>query len=50
MAKWWFKLCINNVVCNLVLNSTVEPVYNGHPWLLYRDGLLIEVGGALRLY
>ena len=34
---------------------TVEPVYNGHPWdhakwLLYRGGLLIEVGGALGLY
>ena len=36
-------------------NRTVEPVYNGHPWdraewLLYRGGLLIEVGGALGLY
>ena len=35
--------------------STVEPVYNGHPWdqakwLLYRGVLLIEVGGALGLY
>ena len=35
--------------------STVEPVYNGHPWdhaewLLYRGGLLIEVGSALGLY
>ena len=34
---------------------TVEPVYNGHPWdhakwLLYRGGLLIEVGDALELY
>ena len=32
--------------------DTVEPVYNGHPWdhaewLLYRGGLIIEVGGAL---
>ena len=30
-------------------------VYNGHPWdhakwLLYRGGLLIEVGGALGLH
>ena len=31
---------------------TVKPVYNGHhtKWLLYRGGLLIEVGGALGLY
>ena len=33
---------------------TVKPVYNGHPWdhakwLLYRGGLLIEVGGVLGL-
>ena len=33
----------------------MKPVYNGHPWdhakwLLYRGGLLIEVGGALGLY
>ena len=33
----------------------VEPVYNSHPWdhaewLLYRDDLLIEVGGALGFY
>ena len=32
-------------------SDTVKPVYNGHPWdhaewLLYRGGLLIEVGGA----
>ena len=34
---------------------TVEPVYNGHPWdraewLLYRGGLLLEVGSVLGLY
>ena len=40
----------------LYLNlASVEPVYNSHPWdhakwLLYRGGLLIEVGGALGLY
>ena len=35
-------------------SSTLEPI-NGHPWghakwLLYRGGLLIEVGGALGLH
>ena len=37
------------------MNYTVEPVYNCHlwdhaKWLLYRGGLLIEVGGALGLH
>ena len=50
------KLC-PILICLLVSApylTTVEPVYNGHPWdyaewLLYRGGLLIEVGGALGL-
>ena len=42
----------NIIICRPEIHCTVEPVYNGHPWdhadmLLYRGGLLIEVGGAL---
>ena len=40
---------------DVIIITTVKPVYNSHPWdnakwLLYRGGLLIEVGGVLGLY
>ena len=40
---------------NLNCDYSGTCLYTGHPWdhakwLLYRDGLLIEVGGALGLY
>ena len=51
--------CTRSLICSNARSmppfKTDIPVYNGHPWdhakwLLYRGGLLIEVGGALGSY
>ena len=55
LITFHISVCAYCFCVGIVATTTVEPVYNGHPWdhakwLLYRGGLLIEVGGALGLY
>ena len=55
VCKKMFWSCKTIRLGLLECSYIVEPVHNGHPWnhakwLLYRGGLLIEVGGALGLY